>query len=303
MAKLPDLDLRVDGIEVAKACADITLYWRGSALPRADGLLHFYATAMAGIRRRMVWYETETMGAMRRVKDATFDLLPHWLRVPRAKRGIMALLLESATDPDASSDCAFSIFCDEEGPEPMGFVRMVMPCAWMQSHPGRFVETAVDLARQLEFESGHAGYSMHWEPRGEHAGEVEEHLRRVAFRYPGVDIAEPNTTLIALQEHGAPAIKCVGWVTLLGTDLSAWLEARIAELGPVDAALRILQVGGRTAVVAGGLPLVGDRKHPGLLAAYRAAGRLLAPLRVPGHAPLFVDDDEGTQAWLGRFDG
>lgn len=287
---------------LAAPCADITIYWRGSAYLRAQALIRCYAHAMQGLQKHIKWYETETTGEMRRVNAATFDLLPHWLSHASAKRGIMALLLESAEDPDASSDMAFSIFCDEEAEQPMGFLRVVMPALWMEQHPEQFLRTTLDLVTGLDFESGHAGYAINWEPRGEDADTVEKHLRRVAKSYQGVDIAEPNTTLIALQESTAPALKCANWITLLGSPLAEELEPslRAASAGWNTARLEPFTTG--IALVAGAAPMKGPRDGPDEMQAYREVGRAVAARRVVEHAPLFMDDDEATYDWLARFD-
>lgn len=300
------LPLVVDDADVAVLCGDVTVYWRGSAFDRVEGLLHFYDTALAGIREHVRYYETETMGELRPIRRDTLELLSHWLRNPKAKRGIMALLLESATKVDASSDRALSVFCDEDEPPHMGFIRLVMPAALMAASPAAFVDTVKHMVSKLDFESGHAGFSINWEPRGQHSDDVEVFLRRLAKKHPGVDIPEPNTTLIAMQDYGAPSLKCVNWLTLLGAELSAALAAEFGNVQVIQQALpapcRVEPLPTGLLFTAGEAPLLGDRSKPEALLPYHAVGRLLSGLRVPEHAPLFLDDEEASDDWLRRFD-
>ena len=84
-------ELTVDGVRLVTLCADITVYWRGSMLDRAEGILAFYERALKLIGDSVCWYETETMGDVEAIHGKVFDMLPFWLRNPKARRGIQAL--------------------------------------------------------------------------------------------------------------------------------------------------------------------------------------------------------------------
>lgn len=295
-------DLIVDGTRLVTLCADITVYWRGSMFERADGILAFYERAMEVIGSSVRWYETETMGDVDAVNEKVFDMLPFWLKSPKARRGIYALLLESGESESDSSDRAFLLFYDQDEPPAMGALRLVMPAQHLAKSPAAFAKLVADLTVGLDFESGHAGYSVNWDPRGGDALEAEEHLRRVAARYLGIDIPEVNTTLINLQAYGKPAIKCVNWITLLGTTLAE-------QIGPPNAVREallkdcsVVDLHGRYLIQAGVQPSIGDKRRKERLPAYCAVGKLLASFRLPEHSPLFLDDDDATEAWLSRFD-
>lgn len=290
-----------NNIRLATLCADVTVYWRGSIFDRTEGVLKFYRKALELIGNSLRYYETETMGGVEKIKSDTFDLLPFWLRNPKARRGLYALLLESGEQFE-SSDRAFILFCDQEEQPEMGVIRLVLPVAEMEQAPAAFVSLVTDLTDELDFESGYAGYSINWEPRGENALVVEEFLNRISKQYLGIDIPEINTTLVNLQESDGPAIKCVNWITLLGRELSTQVGTLSAIREELPDDCEVIDLGDRYLIKAGARPLLGDKRKKERLPAYSAVGRLLAPYRLQTHAPLFLDDDDATEAWLGRFD-
>jgi len=286
--------LTTDGVQLVCDCADITVYWRGSVFERIQAVQHFYEGAMQGLRSSVKWYETESMGEVRSVEAKTFDLLPRWLNKPRSRRGMMALMLESGRNAESSSNLAFSIFCDEEDPQPMGYMRLVVPCDVLDQDPGVFLKTALHLVDGMHFESGTAGYAINWERRSELSHLAEPHIARIAATYPGVDIPDPNTTLIALQRIEQPGFKRVNWITLLGRELTRRMPVPAFEkrLG-----IQTIELAEGRAIVAGSTP-----RRSGDLAAYRAVGKALARWRVSEHTPLFGFDDDKNERWLAAFD-
>jgi len=302
MAANASPDLTVDGARLVTLCADITVYWRGAMTDRADAILAFYERAMKLIGGSVRWYETETMGDREAIEPKVFDMLPFWLKHSKSRRGIQALMLESGEDVTDASDRAFVLFYDQEQPPAMGVLRLVLPASLLEQSPAAFARLVAELTAQLDFESGQAGFSVHWDPRGENALEAETHLRRVAARYLGIDIPEVNTTLINLQDYGEPAFKCVNWITLLGSALAEQIgpAQELREALPADCS--VIDMQGRYLIQAGAAPSIGDKRKKERLPAYRAVGHLLAPFRLQEHAPLFLDDDDATEAWLSRFD-
>lgn len=288
------IDLTRDDVRLVSECAEIILYWRGSVFERTKAVEHFYRGALKVIMDSVKWYETESMGEVRPVQANTFELLPRWLKEPRSRRGMMGLLLESGKNPESSSNAAFSIFCDEEDPQPMGYVRLVTPCETLHEEAMSFLQSALYLAGPLEFESGTAGYAINWEPRSDFPAMADQHIARIAANYPGVEIPDPTGTLIALQRAERPALKRVNWITFLGSDLAGRVS-----LSGVDERLgvRVYDLALGRAVVAGSTPRRSDH-----LAAYRAVGKLLAHLRVPEHPPIFGHDEDKTERWLSAFD-
>lgn len=296
-------DLIVDGNRLVTLCADVTVYWRGSMFDRADAILAFYERAMKIIGSKLGWYETETMGDVQAINSKVFGMLPLWLKNPKSRRGIQALVLQGGEQATDASDHAFTLFYDQEQPPAMGVLRLVLPAPLLEKSPAEFARLVAELVAPLDFESGHAGFSVNWDSRGEDSLDAETHLRRIATRYLGIDIPEINTTLVNMQDYEEPAFKCVNWITLLGTELAE----RIGPAEMVQDALpedcRVVDLQGRYLIQAGAAPSIGDKRKKEQLPAYRAVGELLAPFRLQEHAPLFLDDEDATEAWLSRFDG
>jgi hypothetical protein len=286
--------LTADGIQLVADCAEITVYWRGSVYERIEAIERFYEGAMQGLRTAVKWYETEAMGEVLPVQPRTFDLLPRWLKAPRARRGMMGLMLESGRNAASSSHLAFSIFCDEEDPQPMGYMRLVTPSDVLDRDPGLFLKTVLHLIDGSAFESGTAGYAINWDRRSELSHLAERHIARIAATFPGVEIPDPNTTLIAFQRAEQPAFKRVNWVTFLGQELAQRIPMPEFD-GPLG--IRSIAPGTGRAIVAGAVP-----RRSGDLAAYHAVGKALAPWRVSEHAPLFGHDDDQNERWLAAFD-
>jgi hypothetical protein len=303
MADTLQPDLTVDGARLVTLCADVTLYWRGGITERAEAILAFYQRALELIGSSVRWYETETMGDVAAIDDKVFGMLPLWLSNPKARRGIQALVLQGGEQPTEASSHGFVMFYDQEQPPAMGVVRLVLPAQRLEQSPADFARLVAELAAPFDFESGQAGFSVNWDPRGESSLEAESHLRRIAARYLGIDIPEINTTLVNMQEYGEPAFKCVNWITLLGTDLSQQIGPAEELQAALPAGCRVTDLNGRCMIQAGQAPSLGDKRKKEKLPAYRAVGELLAPFRLQNHAPLFLDDEDATEAWLSRFDG
>jgi len=288
------IDYWKDKAHLVVDCAETIIYWRGSVFERVEGVNHFYRTALQTIRETVKWYETESMGEVRPVQANTFDLLPRWLKEPRSRRGMMGLKLESGDRAESSSNMSFSIFCDEEDPQPMGYIRLVTPSGALERDPNAFLHTSLNLAERLTFESGSAGYSINWDRNSDLAPSAEQYVSRIAATYLGVEIEDPNTTLISLQNSERPAFKRVNWITFLGQNLTS-----VAGFPQFDngVGIRVHNLPNGSAVVAGAVP-----HRSGDLVAYHSVGRSLAPFRVREHAALFGSDDDKSEHWLSTFD-
>jgi hypothetical protein len=295
-------ELTVDGVRLVTLCADITVYWRGAMTERAEGILAFYDRAMQLVGKSVRWYETETMGDVEAIEPKVFDMVPFWLKNPKSRRGIQAMVMESGETEIDVSDRAFLLFYDQEQPPAMGVLRLVLPASLLERSPAAFAQLVAEITAHLDFESGHAGFALHWDPRGEESLKAEEHIRDVAARYLGIDIPEINTTLVNMQDYGEPAFKCVNWITLLGPALAEQLGTPQEVQDALPGDCEVIDMQGRYLIRAGAMPSIGDKRKKEKLPAYRAVGHLLAPFRLQEHAPLFLDDDDATEAWLSRFD-
>lgn len=302
-----DLVFKNDEGEFLKLCIDVTVYWQGSVFDRVHGVLDFYAQALSVIRNDVKYYVTETMEGARKIKDNTFELVPFWFAQSKKKRGLYIFILEGGEKADTISDVGFYLHADEEGEGKCGALRLILPVSCVD-HPQKFVEIAKSLVRNLDFQSGHAGFAINWHPTADSADDALSVFPTIARRYPGIDLSDLNMTLYAIRDARQPGIKCINWLTLLGSDLTmaaGGIEALRAQL-PSDCPIYPLEKGG-CLIQAGERPDVGDKNLNAILPSYGAVGHLLAPLRFANHPEFIgstsaVPDEDLTAEWLSRFD-
>lgn len=291
-----------DGVEFMKLVVDVTLYWTGSAYGHRAGLLHFYRTALPLIRTRLNFYERENMRGGKRLTPKVLDQIPGWLGGSDRTKDIYSMNLYGGSVRNVPSDVAFQFDADEDLEEgPAGVIRLVLPTAFVGENARELIDLTLSLARKLDFHSGHAGYSINWDPLGQLAHDSSQRIAVLARRFPAIDLpsAAATTTLMAIPA----GLKRISWITLVGDKL-------MKEKGLAKSALErfdVHRLPHGIAVVAGDRPRVGDVRRKEDLSAYRRVGRALAKLRTPDLV-AFIDnkdgigDDKRTREWLGYFD-
>ena len=302
-----DIAFHIGKHTILQPCAEVTIYWRGSMATRAVDLVALYERAMALIGKDLRYFETGTMSGAKPIKPDTLEMLPFWLGQTKIRPDIYMLNLESGAVRNDPSDRSFFFIADEEDIEPAGALKVSLPVETMMDDPDRFVEMVTGLIGNLAFESGHAGFGLNWDPRGDSAMEAQDKMASIAARFWGVDLFDFDVTLGALRATHPAGIKRTGWLTLLGEDVLARIGGReAAERGlPRDCVIRPLSKG--VVVRAGLAPSIGDRNSGDAMPAYHAVGALLASTRFVDHQQIFgsmVNDEEidETQQWLARFD-
>lgn len=302
-----DLVFQNDEGEFLKLCVDVTVYWKGTVFGRVQGVLDFYAQALSVIRNDVKYYVTETMEGARKIRGNTFESVPFWFAEGTKKRGLYIFILEGGEKADTISDVGFYLHADEEVEDKCGALRLILPVSYVE-HPQKLVEIAKSLVRNLDFQSGHAGFAVNWHPTADSADDALSVFPTIARRYPGIDLSDINMTLYAIRSAGGAGIKCINWLTLLGSELTmaiGGIAALNAQL-PSDCPVHPLGKGG-CLIQAGERPDVGDRNLNAFLPSYGAVGRLMAPLRLTNH-PEFIGstsiapDEDLTAEWLARFD-
>ena len=293
-----------DGTEYMKLCLDVTVYWKGSVFDRIDSVLAFYRKALAPIAQDLAYYETESMRGARAIKPDTLDLIPFWLTGAPTRREIYMLNLESGPGPSLPSDRAFVFTALEYEDGPVGLMRLILPATYIADTPDPFVALALSLLDPLDFHSGHAGYGLNYDSRGDFAYDAQSRMRALGMRYPGIDIPDQETTLYAMAN--GDGIKRVNWLTFLGDPLVARLGGREALRQGLSEAISLYPLRRGVAIRAGAVPGVGDVNRGELLPLYHEVGALLQPLRLLDHPAFIMKDDvfdeDATEAWLGRFD-
>lgn len=149
---------------------------------------------------------------------------------------------------------------------------------------------------------GFAGFGLVYNDMGDLATTADGELFALGMRHLGLDLQSAlNTSFCAPS-----GFKCVNWLTWLGDGLATRLSPP-ASVG-VRGSLHVSRQEHGIVVQAGDAPCIGDINRGDDCAAYREAGRWLAPVRSPDH-PAFIMDErlplasrERTERWLSRFD-
>jgi hypothetical protein len=285
-----------DDTEFMKLCFDVTAYWTGSAYHHQAGILHFYQQALALMRGRVKFFEREDMEGAEPILADTLDQLPRWLAGSDPTKDIYTIDLETNTVPNLPSDLALRFWASEYRDPPTGMIRLVLPTQMFEGAPDKLLALTLSLVKELRFHSGHAGYAVNWDHRGEFAYPSQVRMGVLARRFPGIDLSLIPATLMAIPT----GMKRINWVTLLGNELLAKTEVDLVGLDT-----RPLPHG--LAVIAGSAPKVGDVNRQEDMSGYHQVGRALADLRSQDHIPFITDqdgepEDERTQEWLSHFD-
>ncbi len=144
---------------------------------------------------------------------------------------------------------------------------------YLEEHgPGRVRGLAIELAALLPFCSGHAGLSFNCET--DLLG-VKREVRKLCFRYPGMDIPELSYTSweIGTRVRGA------AWLTFLGQPVLGELggvENLRARLHSPETTVQDLGTD-RAVITLGPWPEAGDTENGRDLPAYRELARVLEP--------------------------
>lgn len=303
MTNISELKFIKDGENYARLCLDLTVYWRGSMFDRVEGVLHFYEQAMKELRPTLRFYETGTMSGAKPLRKDSLAMIPTWLRGKR-RRDIYMMNLESGSQPNEPSDRNFYFVADEEDEEPLGALRLALPISHFKD-PDRYIEFVRQLMAHLDFESGHAGYALNWDSRGDMAAEAMLDMSWIAGRYFGVDLFEMDVTLVSMRKTKPAGIKTVNWLTLVGKNILTSLGGEEGLSRKLPNICRVESLPHGVIIKAGDYPILGDRNRKEDLTAYRAVGHLLAPFRFEDHRDFFGSSKNAgitTQQWLARFD-
>lgn len=172
-----------------------------------------------------------------------------------------------------------------------------LPTEYLEEYgPGRVRELALEMAKSLPFNSGHAGLSLQGDI---HLVGVEERLREYGIRYPGMDIPE----LMHLSLRLGNRLRGPAWLNFLGPPVlgelggAAGLRARLSSPGSTVEELD----GERAVVTLGPWPEAGDTEQGQLLPAYRELARILEPWLYQKEPHPSVEMPESTRRWERRF--
>lgn len=194
----------------------------------------------------------------------------------------------------ASRDAEPETYFWRHYPNAVNMVRFWLPTEYLEEHgPERVRALALELAEPLPFCTGHVGLSFN--------GGVlaTEELRKICFRYPGIEIIDFDTACLEIgaRVHG------VAWLTFLGQPL-------LGELGGVERLRSRLHEPGttvepmsgeRAVITLGPWPEAGDTEKGVMPPAYRELARVLAPWLYHRKESFSGFSPEDMRRWENRF--
>lgn len=287
-----------------KLCCDITVYWASSIFDHVEGVLNFYRQAIEIIGSEVTFFETGDMAGALPFTPEMFNLLPKWLSRPDQMQDTYMLTLETHKLPNMPSDKALDIWAVEYPEDKAGALRLVLPYSFLDQSPVQFIDLTRKLVEKIDFHSGHAGFAINWDYKGEYASESRKQMAGFARRFLGIDLPDIACTLCALNS----GIKSVNWLTLLGNEMISKIGGKQTLRASLSEEIGIVTLEHGVIVRAGEKPGLGDVNRQDFLPAYREVGKALAKIRAHGH-PAFIKnvrgiiDEEITEAWLARFEG
>lgn len=296
----PELTFSTAGEPFAQLCIDTTFYWRGSMFDRGAGLAEAYRRALAYVKDTITYFESGTMSGPKKLKADSLDMVPFWLVTGKRREDIFMMTLKGGSSADSASDTGLQFFADEEEEPAMGGLTLTLPVSWA-AKPDRLLEMTQTIADAVDFESGHCGFSLAWDPGGDSATDAMSRMLGVANRFLGLDLPKLNTTVSSLQRSAKPGIKTVQWLTFLGTPVIDQLGGETAVKARLATVAKVHITTTGILVQAGEAPTIGDSNRQDDITALKAVGQALASIRVPGHGTIFGTRDQ-TGEWLARFD-
>lgn len=282
----------------AAVCFAFTVFYDGTVLENADGIRHFYETALPLIRDRLTCFDVDGRMKYKKIGPKAFSALDQWLRAADARRDNYGLILESGPTVGDCSDGGLHFY--HSGTLYPGFLRLTLPIESALENPRAMMELGLALTNRLRILAGYGGFCLAtylysgWEAGGP--------LYVLSRRFRGVDFVDPYR----FREYHQFGIAAANWLTWVG---SRWLPKvggpeALATKATAPLVLHAMP-GGAVMLQAGPHPLWGDTNRDESLDAYRAAGRVLSPVRFPSDTigrDGSIGGGENTREWLECFD-
>lgn len=290
------------GIEYLKICFAVTIYWTGSIFERREGLLEVYRRTWEIVGPAARRYQTDSMKSARKVKGDTGELIPTWLEDSPGERMMYILGVDNRPQAGAASDTGLLFYATEY--KDAGAFSFWMPAEPAERDPDSLVDLVAELAGAIPFASGHAGYSLEYDARGDYRVVAREKLAALVRRHAGLDVPCVENTSFVVHD----GFKRVNWLTLLGAQLVERLGGADAIRGQLGEAIEVRPLETGVLVRAGPRPEIGDVNRRDNLPLYHEVGRVLAPVRAREHPAVLYPPDslvaskEKTAEWLGQFD-
>jgi len=319
--------LRVEheGGVYAVPCLAFTLWVRTTDTPL---LLDFYERSMEAIGPLLTHYLAESMKQPAKVTARARTMVPTWLRKPAELKTYHMQLRGSAEVHGTSLEV---IFQSRPPPTPaqeeqarrnlpilveQGFMnsgvqtstfRVTLALDHPLAEPGRFARWVLGFKAVAEGEFVTAGcdYSINYDDRTH--GFVDDRVRALCARYPGLDYFDSSIHLWLHRyeektQELLPLSKRAGWMTFLNRRSVEWLggEVELAEALRSDPDVELHPLARGLALQSGAAPRLGDVTRGDI--PYRAVASAVRPVRIERKGQEGYDD-EWMRGWFSVLDG
>lgn len=184
----------------------------------------------------------------------------------------------------------------------LSFLHASVPIAWCANN----VETLIGLVKRwcdlLQPHHGYGGLALLTSPDRALTQYYAPQIAGFAARYPGIEIDRP----MSHKMHTQDGIKGGSWLTVLSARFMDQLGGAAAMAERLAEDFRLEPYSGGLLVIAGTAPEVGDTNQNLDTPRYRRLAKVLGPIRIREHPPLYPKgrfSREGEyESWLGRFD-
>ncbi len=289
-----------EDISFARLCIEVTFYWRGSMFDQASRLTDAYRQALTVVRDGIIFYESGTMSGAKKLNTDTLEMVPYWLEKAKRREDIYLMHLKGGSSPDELSEVGIQFIADEEDEPYAGALSLSLPIDYAEK-PESLVGIMKEIAKCADFDSGHCGFSLAWDPRGDGATNAQLRMKAISGRFLGIDLPKLNTTVSAMRRSETPRIKTVQWLTFIGGSITEQLGGG-KSIGKMLHSPCIAHEAGSGVVIQAGLtPLIGDVNRKADISALHIVGQMLNAFRLKNHGPIFGTREQ-TGEWLARFE-
>lgn len=267
MARTPEIRLYAEhGALVLRDGLSICFYMRRSHQEIARDVKQALDTYLRAVGSQALGWYVDSEGDWQELDAAGWQVIQGTLH---ESDGCIVKLCER---PDAVSRYQFEYRgrrLDGSNPDEVCGVAFWLPTEYLVEHgPGRVRELALELARALPFNSGHAGLAFH-------NVYLPPEFRPLALRYPGMDVSALGT----VTEELGTRVRGPYWLTFLGQPVlgelggAAGLRSRFSSPD-----ITVQELDEERAVVAlGPWPEAGDTEQSFDLPLYRELAHVLEP--------------------------
>lgn len=295
--------LDADGTPVVKVVLLATVYFAGGHQPEVRAAVaECFERFQAVCGEHLRWAKHPQTLGWHRVDDPELPTPRQWLNQAPPNTA-WQLYLHGGDQPEACSDFVARGLGSPGWENLLSYFSVALPLDWYADHPGSFRELVGEFCRRLQPVSGYGGFGIMESPASARMARQEPEVRRLAERFPGLEVDRPYTHTLYLDK----GIKGVNWLTILG---KRWLqeaggEERLREALPPPFVFDPYP--GGLLIQAGRMPQTGGMATEPVPPLYQTINRVLQPISIRKHRAFHYDgldrfDKAASERWLGRFD-